>query len=71
VVDVRVMGAIAAIQLADLTDKESLKARFLDEGVWLRPFGDIVYLTPPFIIAEEDLRRLTGAIVGVLSARSC
>ncbi len=71
VVDVRVIGAIAAIQLADLSDKESLKARFLDEGVWLRPFGDIVYLTPPFIIAEEDLRRLTGAIVGVLSARSC
>lgn len=69
VVDVRVMGAIAAIQLADLSDKEALKARFLDEGVWLRPFGDIVYLTPPFIIPEEDLRRLTGAIVGVLSAR--
>jgi adenosylmethionine-8-amino-7-oxononanoate aminotransferase len=71
VVDVRVMGAIAAIQLADLGDKEALKARFLEEGVWLRPFGDIVYLTPPFIIAEEDLRRLTGAIVGVLSARGC
>jgi adenosylmethionine-8-amino-7-oxononanoate aminotransferase len=69
VVDVRVMGAIAAIQLADLSDKEALKARFMDEGVWLRPFGDIVYLTPPFVIGEDDLRRLTGAIVGVLSSR--
>ena len=71
VVDVRVMGAVAAVQLEDLSDKEALKARFMDEGVWLRPFGDIVYLTPPFIIGEEDLRRLTGAIVGVLSARGC
>ena len=70
VVDVRVMGAVAAVQLADPSDREALKSRFMDEGVWLRPFGDIVYLTPPFIIGEEDLRRLTGAIVGVLSARS-
>lgn len=69
VVDVRVMGAIAAIQLDDLSDKEVLKARFMEAGVWLRPFADIVYLTPPFIIGEDDLRRLTSAIVGVLSGR--
>ncbi len=69
VLDVRVMGAIAAIQLADPSDRETLKARFLEAGVWLRPFGDIVYLTPPFVIGEEDLRRLTEAIVGVLSSR--
>jgi adenosylmethionine-8-amino-7-oxononanoate aminotransferase len=69
VVDVRVMGAIAAIQLDDLSDKEILKARFMEAGVWLRPFADIVYLTPPFIIGEDDLRRLTSAIVGVLSER--
>jgi adenosylmethionine-8-amino-7-oxononanoate aminotransferase len=69
VVDVRVMGAIAALQLADSSDREALKARFMDEGVWLRPFGDIVYLTPSFIIGEDDLRRLTASIVSVLSAR--
>ncbi|MEN3976102.1 adenosylmethionine--8-amino-7-oxononanoate transaminase [Emcibacter sp. SYSU 3D8] len=69
VVDVRVMGAVAAVQLDDMSDKETLKARFMDEGVWLRPLGDIVYLTPPFTIGADDLRRLTDAVVGVLSAR--
>jgi adenosylmethionine-8-amino-7-oxononanoate aminotransferase len=69
VLDVRVMGAIAAIQLSDPSDKETLKAGFMDAGVWLRPFGDIVYLTPPFIIGEEDLRRLTEAVVRVLGDR--
>jgi adenosylmethionine-8-amino-7-oxononanoate aminotransferase len=66
VVDVRVMGAIGAVQLSPMPDKEALKVRFMDEGVWLRPLADVVYLTPPFIIGEEDLSRLTGAVVRVL-----
>jgi len=66
VVDVRVKGAIGAVQVESLKDNDWLKARFIEEGVWLRPYGDIVYTAPPFIISAEDLAQLTGAMVHVL-----
>jgi adenosylmethionine-8-amino-7-oxononanoate aminotransferase len=68
VVDVRVRGAIGVVEL-DRIDIAGLKARFVEAGVYVRPFGRIVYLTPAFTIGEDDLARLTGAIVKVLSAR--
>ncbi|NVO16423.1 MAG: adenosylmethionine--8-amino-7-oxononanoate transaminase [Rhodoplanes sp.] len=68
VVDVRVRGAIGVVEL-DRIDIAALKARFVQEGVYVRPFGRIVYLTPAFTIGEADLARLTGAIVKVLSTR--
>ena len=70
VVDVRVKGAIGVIQLDDMSRIDWLKARFVDAGVWVRPFGDIVYLTPAFTIDEEDLARLTRALVDVTTAWS-
>lgn len=66
VVDVRVKGAIGVVQLEDLSANDWLKARFVEEGVWIRPFGDIVYLMPPFIIDKDELAQLTGAVVNVL-----
>ncbi|MDC7786455.1 adenosylmethionine--8-amino-7-oxononanoate transaminase [Rhodoplanes sp. TEM] len=66
VVDVRVRGAIGVVELSTI-DIPRLKARFVAEGVYVRPFGRIVYLTPAFTIGAEDLARLTGAIVTVLS----
>ncbi|MBL4838552.1 MAG: adenosylmethionine--8-amino-7-oxononanoate transaminase [Kordiimonadaceae bacterium] len=66
--DVRTMGAIGVVQLDDTVDLDALKPMFVDAGVWIRPFGTIVYLTPPLIIDEEDLRLLTTAIVKVLSS---
>jgi adenosylmethionine---8-amino-7-oxononanoate aminotransferase len=68
VVDVRVRGAIGVVEL-DTIDIPALKARFVEEGVYVRPFGKIVYLTPAFTIGEDDLARLTDAIVKVLSER--
>ena len=65
VLDVRVMGAIGVVQLDRPAD--FLRDRFPPRGVWIRPFRDIVYLTPPLVIGEDDLVRLTGAIVDVLS----
>lgn len=61
--DVRVKGAIGVVEL-DATYEETrrLRARFVEEGVWLRPFGNVVYLTPPFVIAPEELSTLTRAI---------
>jgi adenosylmethionine-8-amino-7-oxononanoate aminotransferase len=66
VVDVRVLGAIGVVQLDG--PAEALRGRFPPLGVWVRPFRDIVYLTPPLVIGEDDLSRLTAAVVQVLRA---
>lgn len=68
VVDVRVKGAIGVVELERIENVDALKRAFVDAGVWIRPFGRIVYLTPAFTIEEDDLRKLTSAIVSVLSA---
>jgi adenosylmethionine-8-amino-7-oxononanoate aminotransferase len=65
VVDVRVLGAIGAVELEGETD--ALRGRFPPLGVWVRPFGRIVYLTPPLVIGEADLAALTDAVVKVVS----
>ncbi|MGZ9020174.1 MAG: aminotransferase class III-fold pyridoxal phosphate-dependent enzyme, partial [Rhodoplanes sp.] len=64
--DVRVKGAIGAVELDRIDDLAALRSRFVGEGVYIRPFGRIVYLTPAFTIGEDDLARLTGAIVKVV-----
>ncbi len=66
VVDVRVKGAVGAVQLAEMRDLPWLKDRFVTEGVWLRPFGDVVYLMPPFTVSREELAMLTGAVLRVM-----
>lgn len=64
--DVRVMGAIGVVEVETLGDAGRLRARFVDEGVWLRPFGNIIYTTPALTIAPGDLSRLTAAMGKVL-----
>jgi adenosylmethionine-8-amino-7-oxononanoate aminotransferase len=66
VVDVRVKGAIGVVELDRIPDLDRLRRRFVEAGVWIRPFGRIVYLTPAFTISAEDLSRLTTAVVRVL-----
>ncbi|WP_262692091.1 adenosylmethionine--8-amino-7-oxononanoate transaminase [Kordiimonas aestuarii] len=65
---VRVKGAIGVVQLDDARELEALKPKFVERGVWIRPFRDIVYLTPPLVIDKDDLSVLTGAIRDVLGA---
>jgi adenosylmethionine-8-amino-7-oxononanoate aminotransferase len=65
--DVRVRGAIGVVELDAMSDLNDLKRRFVEAGVFVRPFGKIVYLTPAFTIGSEDLSRLTGSIVSVLN----
>ncbi len=67
VVDLRIKGAMAAIQVTDLHDNDWLKRRFIEEGVWLRPFGDIIYAMPPFVIEPDDLAHLTGIMNKVVA----
>ncbi len=63
--DVRVKGAIGVIELERI-DREALRARFVEEGVWIRPFNNIVYTTPPFVITDDDLQRLAATMVKVV-----
>ena len=61
--DVRVRGAIGAVQMSAPVDAVGLRARFVEKGCWIKPFGDVIYLTPPFVIEPSDLSKLTRAIV--------
>jgi adenosylmethionine-8-amino-7-oxononanoate aminotransferase len=65
VVDVRVMGAIGVVQLEHL-DRMALRQAFIERGVWIRPFGNIVYTTPPLTIDDTDLAMLADAMTGVV-----
>jgi adenosylmethionine---8-amino-7-oxononanoate aminotransferase len=65
--DVRVKGAIGVVELERINDLNALRQKFIAEGVFIRPFGSIVYLTPAFTISEEDLLTLTEAVRRVLS----
>jgi len=67
--DVRVKGAIGVVEFERLDDLNALRARFVEEGVFIRPFGNIIYLTPAFTITEQDLGKLTSAIVKVARSR--
>ncbi len=62
-------GAIGVVELERIDDLEGLRARFVAEGVFVRPFGSIVYLTPAFTIGAEELAKLTGTVVTVLRRR--
>ncbi len=64
--DVRVMGAIGVVQL-DTADAAGLRPAFVERGLWVRPFGDIVYLMPPFIIERDDLTTLTAGVCEVVA----
>ncbi len=68
VVDVRVLGAIGVVQLQKIEHPAALRARLVEQGVWVRPFRDIVYLTPALTTSPEEISRLTCAIKTVLSA---
>jgi adenosylmethionine-8-amino-7-oxononanoate aminotransferase len=66
--DVRVMGAIGVIELEEIADVTALKAALVEHGVWVRPFRNIVYLTPSFTITENELGALTSALAAVVGA---
>jgi adenosylmethionine-8-amino-7-oxononanoate aminotransferase len=66
--DVRVCGAIGVVQLARPPELEALRHRFIEHGVWLRPFGDVVYLMPALTIDAGDLERLIRAVHDVVAA---
>ena len=64
--NVRTLGAIGVVELHDAVDMHRISDMFVERGVWLRPFGKLVYTMPPYVIDEFDLKTVIAAIVDVV-----
>ena len=67
VAEVRTLGAIGVIELKQPVDMNTVQPMFVERGVWIRPFGKLVYAMPPFVMDPEDVAVLTAAMVDVVS----
>ncbi|MDO6558577.1 adenosylmethionine--8-amino-7-oxononanoate transaminase [Paraglaciecola chathamensis] len=67
VADVRVLGAIGVVECKSAVDVATLQRKFVAAGVWIRPFGKLVYIMPPYVIQPKELSQLTQAIYDVLA----
>ena len=64
--EVRVLGAIGVVEMREPVDMAVITPAFVDAGIWVRPFGRLVYLMPPYIISKEDLQILCERLIQVL-----
>jgi adenosylmethionine-8-amino-7-oxononanoate aminotransferase len=60
------LGAIGVIELKNPVDMRKIQKRFVNKGVWIRPFGRLIYTMPPFVINEQDLDKIITSIVEVV-----
>ena len=64
--DVRILGAIGVVELTFNVDMKTLQQEFVQRGIWIRPFGKLVYVMPPYVISETELNRLLEQLVEVV-----
>lgn len=65
--EVRVLGAIGVVEMQQPVDMKTIQPAFVQQGVWVRPFGRLVYLMPPYVMPRKELTQLTDAVYQVLS----
>ena len=68
VAEVRCLGAVAVIELNDAVDMPSFQSLLIDNGIWVRPFGKLVYIMPPYIITDEELEALCQSLLTVVTS---
>jgi adenosylmethionine---8-amino-7-oxononanoate aminotransferase len=68
VAEVRTLGAIGVIELHEPVDMKTIQPMFVDRGVWVRPFGRLVYAMPPYVMDSADVATLTAAMVEVVAS---
>ena len=65
--DVRILGAIGVVELHQAVNLKTIQKQFVEAGVWIRPFNNLIYLMPPYIIESDDLKILTDSISSIVS----
>ena len=66
VTDVRVLGAIGVVELTFNVDMKTLQQQFVERGIWVRPFGKLVYVMPPYVITDDELHYLLEQLIDVV-----
>ncbi|MDH3856962.1 MAG: aminotransferase class III-fold pyridoxal phosphate-dependent enzyme, partial [Gammaproteobacteria bacterium] len=70
VAEVRCLGAIAVIEMKQPVDMAAMVPRFVEAGIWVRPFGKLVYLMPSYIISDDELQELCESLVSIVAEQA-